>query len=83
MEYLNVIVIGNVFFVMELEIVIVYEVGYNWFYGILGFNECVYGWMDEGMNILNEQCYVYMKYLKNIQFFDMLMGGKFYFYGLL
>ena len=54
MEYPNVTVIGNSSNAMELEIVIVHEVGHNWFYGILGSNERDHGWMDEGMNTLNE-----------------------------
>ena len=39
MEYPNVTVIGNVSTKEELEVVIVHEVGHNWFYGILGSNE--------------------------------------------
>ena len=38
MEYPNVTVIGNSSTKEELEIVIVHEVGHNWFYGILGSN---------------------------------------------
>jgi hypothetical protein len=38
---------------MQLEVVIVHEVGHNWFYGILGSNERDNGWMDEGLNTLN------------------------------
>jgi len=39
MEYPNVTVIGNSSSAEYLEIVIVHEVGHNWFYGQLGSNE--------------------------------------------
>jgi hypothetical protein len=79
MEYPNVTVIGNCSSAMELEIVIVHEVGHNWFYGILGSNERVHGWMDEGMNTLNELRYVYTKYPENEQLSQMVLGGRFHF----
>jgi hypothetical protein len=79
MEYPNVTVIGNTSSIEELEIVIVHEVGHNWFYGILGSNERVHGWMDEGMNTLNEVRYIQTKYPNNTRLSDMVMGGKFHF----
>ncbi|MCC6702079.1 MAG: M1 family metallopeptidase [Fluviicola sp.] len=78
MEYPNVTVIGNSSNAMELEIVIVHEVGHNWFYGILGSNERVHGWMDEGMNTLNELRYIYTKYPNNKQLTDMVRGELFH-----
>ena len=78
MEYPNVTVIGNCRTAMELEIVIVHEVGHNWFYGILGSNERVHGWMDEGLNTLNEMRYIQTKYPDNTNFSDMVMNGKFH-----
>ena len=78
MEYPNVTVIGNCNSAMELEIVIVHEVGHNWFYGILGSNERVHGWMDEGLNTLNEMRYVQTKYPENKNMSDMVLGGKFH-----
>lgn len=79
MEYPNITVIGNASSKEELEIVIVHEVGHNWFYGILGTNERVHGWMDEGMNTLNEVRYIQTKYPGNQRMSDMVMGGKFHF----
>ncbi len=47
MEYPTITVIGMK---SHLEQVIVHEVGHNWFYGILGFNERRYPFLDEGIN---------------------------------
>jgi hypothetical protein len=78
MEYPNVTVIGNSSSKEELEVVIVHEVGHNWFYGILGSNERVHGWMDEGMNTLNEMRYIQTKYPDNTRFSDMILNGRFH-----
>lgn len=69
MEYPNVTVIGSVSSDRTLERVIMHEVGHNWFYGILGSNERVHGWMDEGINTYNEHRYIRTKYPN-----DKLMG---------
>jgi hypothetical protein len=74
MEYPNITVIGNAGSAMELEIVIVHEVGHNWFYGQLGSNERDHPWMDEGLNTLNEIRYIKTKYPKNTRLSDMMMG---------
>ena len=79
MEYPNVTVIGGSGDDMQLEIVIVHEVGHNWFYGQLGSNERVHGWMDEGMNTLNEVRYVQAKYPDNTAMSDMVLNGSFHF----
>ncbi len=79
MEYPNVTVIGNAKNPIELEIVIVHEVGHNWFYGILGSNERVHGWMDEGMNTMNEMRYMYTKYPENTFLSNQVLNGKFHF----
>ena len=78
MEYPMITVIGNSSSKEELEVVIVHEVGHNWFYGILGSNERVHGWMDEGLNTLNEMRYVQTKYPENTRFSDMVAGGRFH-----
>lgn len=79
MEYPNVTVIGNASSREELEVVIVHEVGHNWFYGIIGSNERVHGWMDEGMNTLNEVRYIQTKYPNNTRMSDMVLNGSFHF----
>lgn len=78
MEYPMITVIGNSSSKEELEVVIVHEVGHNWFYGILGSNERVHGWMDEGLNTLYEMRYVQTKYPNNTRFSDMVAGGRFH-----
>lgn len=77
MEYPTITVIGEADSEQDLELVIVHEVGHNWFYGVLGSNERKHGWMDEGLNTLNEMRYFETKYPSNTYFSDMLMGGKF------
>jgi hypothetical protein len=62
MEYPNITVIGKSYTASGLEQVIVHEVGHNWFYGILGSNERVNAWMDEGLNTFNETRYQEVKY---------------------
>jgi hypothetical protein len=62
MEYPNVTVIGAVSNEFLLETVIMHEVGHNWFYGILGSNERLHPWMDEGLNSFNELRYIRTKY---------------------
>ncbi len=47
MEYPTITVIGMD---NNIEQVIVHEVGHNWFYGILAFNERRYPFLDEGIN---------------------------------
>lgn len=78
MEYPNITVIGNAGSAQSLEVVIVHEVGHNWFYGQLGSNERVHGWMDEGMNTLNEVRYMQTKYPDNTAMSDMVMNGSFH-----
>lgn len=71
MEYPNITVIGGVNSSGTLETVIMHEVGHNWFYGMLGSNERVHGWMDEGINSSNELRYNETKYPNGA-----LIGGK-------
>ena len=50
MEYPMITVIGLSGTAQALDEVITHEVGHNWFYGILAFNERYHVWMDEGIN---------------------------------
>ena len=54
MEYPNIAIIGNLPSQSVVNIVIVHEAGHNWFQGILGSNERVHPWLDEGVNSFYE-----------------------------
>ncbi|MDZ7331483.1 MAG: M1 family metallopeptidase [candidate division KSB1 bacterium] len=64
MEYPNLTIInfGSPNWVRLLEMVIMHEVGHNWFYGVLGNNEMAEAWLDEGMNSFAENRYLEEKY---------------------
>src|ERR1035437_1580070 len=62
MEYPNITVIGNITTAFLLDVVITHEVGHNWFYGMMGTNERIHPWMDEGINSFDELRYVETKY---------------------
>ncbi|MBN1340302.1 MAG: M1 family metallopeptidase, partial [Bacteroidales bacterium] len=65
MEYPQITLIGNSSTAMSLEMVIMHEVGHNWFYGLLGSNEREHPWMDEGVNTFSEIRYFNTKYPDN------------------
>lgn len=62
MEYPTITIIGKTQSAFTLDNVITHEVGHNWFYGILGSNERLHAWMDEGINTFNESRYIRKKY---------------------
>lgn len=62
MEYPNITVINSGGDSLMLEMVIMHEVGHNWFYGILGSNERKDPWMDEGINSFYDYRYLQTKY---------------------
>ena len=64
MEYPNVTIIGTSGDARSLDNVIMHEVGHNWFYGMLGFNERKHPWMDEGLNTYIESLYMDKYYPK-------------------
>ncbi len=69
MEYPNITVIAKMPSKDMLEMVIMHEVGHNWFYGILGSNERDHTWMDEGLNEYTNIRYWQKKYVdRNEQF---------------
>ena len=62
MEYPNITVISSGGSQDLLELVIMHEVGHNWFYGIIGSNERDHTWMDEGLNEYSNIRYWQKKY---------------------
>ncbi len=62
MEYPMLTAIGTEGDIFEVEATIQHEIGHSWFYGILGSNERLHPWMDEGMTQYLETRYTYTKY---------------------
>ncbi len=62
MEYPMITVIGLSGSAKPLDAVITHEVGHNWFYGILAFNERDYPWLDEGINSYYDHRYLIKYY---------------------
>jgi hypothetical protein len=71
MEYPNVTVISSGGDAESLEMVIVHEVGHNWFYGLLGSNERKDPWMDEGINSFYEYRYQQMMHPGSAEYLNM------------
>ncbi|MFK7770580.1 MAG: M1 family metallopeptidase [Saprospiraceae bacterium] len=57
MEYPMITLVDRMVLPEDLDVVIAHEVGHNWFYGILAFNERDFPWMDEGINSYYERLY--------------------------
>ncbi|MEE8341736.1 MAG: M1 family metallopeptidase, partial [Candidatus Neomarinimicrobiota bacterium] len=62
MEYPNITVISEFPSKDYLELVIMHEVGHNWFYGIIGSDEREHAWLDEGLNEYSNLRYWNKKY---------------------
>lgn len=62
MEYPMITVVSAGGNARSLDRVIAHEVGHNWFYGILAFNERLHPWMDEGINSYYENRYMEARY---------------------
>lgn len=77
MEYPMVAAIGNYGSAFELDITIFHELAHNWFYGMLGSNERLHPWMDEGMTNFCETRYAYTEYASNPEYRKEMMipGG--------
>lgn len=77
MEYPMITIIGNMDSAESLDNVIAHEVGHNWFYGILGSNERLHPWMDEGMNSFVEKRYMRLRYPEGgVAMVDGVPGAK-------
>ncbi|MBN1119317.1 MAG: M1 family metallopeptidase [Bacteroidales bacterium] len=76
MEYPTITVVGNSQSSIMLEEMIMHEVGHNWFYGILGFNERDYPFLDEGINSFSEFRYMEEKYGTEKYLYEMFIPLK-------
>jgi hypothetical protein len=77
MEYPTITSISGVDDEVTLEETIEHEVGHNWMQGILGTNERVHPWMDEGINSYYDARYNEWKYGKRRRVVDARMSKKF------
>ena len=80
MEYPMITVIGATGSPQSLDQVITHEVGHNWFYGVLGFNERDHVWLDEGINSYYDHRYT-EKYYKKVEMRvmpDFMLGNTDY-----
>jgi len=62
MEYPGLTVIGLADDAYDLDAVLAHEIGHNWFYSALGFNERRYPYLDEGLTSAYETRYMTGKY---------------------
>lgn len=64
MEYPQLVMIGSFDppFYRYFEMVVMHEIGHQWFYGMLGNDEVDEAWLDEGINSFNELRYFDRKY---------------------
>ncbi len=62
MEYPTITLLENSSDKKSLDNLINHEVGHNWFYGILGTNERLHPWMDEGVNSFYDERYTNLFY---------------------
>lgn len=81
MEYPNITIIGVSGNDITLEETIMHEVGHNWFYGIFGFNERDYPWMDEGINTFYQSLYM-EKYHPNMSLSEKYLQSDIQLFGL-
>ncbi len=75
MEYPTITVISSMRDTIALEETIIHEIGHNWFYGILGFNERQYPFLDEGINTSNQLRYMQRAY-PQLQFGENYLPKK-------
>ncbi|HYV93896.1 MAG TPA: M1 family metallopeptidase [Chitinophagales bacterium] len=62
MEYPMITVISAGGSKKQLDEVIAHELGHNWFFAVLAFNEREHPWMDEGINSYYENRYIETRY---------------------
>lgn len=72
MEYPGITVVGHHANEYQLEQVIAHELAHNWFYGMLGFNEREYPFLDEGLTSMSEMRYMHNRYGEEFELYKLL-----------
>jgi hypothetical protein len=75
MEYPGISVIGLVESAYSLDEVITHEIGHNWFYSALGFNERQFPYLDEGLTSAYTTRYMNEKY-PDKKLWEVYVGNK-------
>jgi hypothetical protein len=57
-EYPTITLMGSSSTALSLERNLAHEIGHNWFYGVLGFNEREHPWLDEGITSFADDRYM-------------------------
>jgi len=78
MEYPMLTIINSMDIQALMWQVIAHEIGHNWFYGILGFNERKEAWMDEGLNTFGEMRFMETQFPDSLAPLNSLPFSKFF-----
>ncbi|MBN2746944.1 MAG: M1 family metallopeptidase [Bacteroidales bacterium] len=76
MEYPTITIIAESDNKISFDIILIHEIGHNWFYGIFGFNERAFPWLDEGLNTFYQSRYE-DRYYPDYHLFEYLAIRKF------
>ena len=76
MEYPMITIIPPDYYNVSLHSTIAHEVGHNWFQGVLGFNERLHPWLDEGLTSYYEDRFIEGRYSRHRSFLlpDAVLG---------
>lgn len=72
MEYPGMAFVGQSINEFNLEEIIAHETAHNWFYGMLGFNERAYPYLDEGLSTFSESRYLDEQFKNDLKLYQTL-----------
>ncbi len=78
MEYPGITIIGETNTALQFEEILVHEIAHNWFYGMLGFNERRYPFLDEGLTTFSEFRYMNHKYQGEKKLYETFGFSEFF-----